>query len=107
MDIPIVNKSIHPTIIFDKLRLINMSVLPYNTATLNLQLHFIDESGVIPEDQCTITKIIVMTSEEYANWTTDDYLIQFILTKLNLTNGEVTVPKILPEIKAEIIKRLK
>jgi len=98
MDIAFNSKSIHPTLTFDKLRLTNMSVLPFNTATLYLQLHFTDESGTIPDEQCVLNKVIVMTTEEYANWTDDNYLIQLILTKLNLND----TPKINEGLKAAI-----
>ena len=108
MDIIINPKSIHPTLTYDKLRLVNMSVIPFSTATMYLQLHFTDDSGTLSEDQCVLNKVIEMTSEEYADWTTDEYLVQLILTKLNLTNSSTLVPKLDPDIKTAINKlRLK
>lgn len=107
MDIPIVSKSITPTFTFDKLTLNSMVVSPFKNARLFLQLHFIDESATLPPEMCYVNRTIEMTNEEYENWTTDDYIVQLILTKLNLTNHETQIPKILPELKAEIKKRLK
>lgn len=108
MDIPIVNKSITPTFTFDKLTLNSMIVSPFKNARLFLQLHFIDESATLPPDMCYVNRTIEMTHEEYENWTTDDYIMQFILSKLNLTNTETIVPKLNPEIKTAINKlRLK
>lgn len=84
MEIFIQNKSVTPTFVFDKLYLRNVSVTPYVGATLYIQLHFIDPSHLLTEDMCTLYREIKLTTEEYNAWGTDDYLINIVLTKLNL-----------------------
>ena len=85
MEILILPKTVTATFTFNKLFIRAMSVVPYQKATLYVDLHFIDASGILTEDKCTLSRIIEMTIDEYNNWTTDDYIINLILTKLNLT----------------------
>lgn len=86
MEIPIVEKSVTATFIFDKLFISSMTVVPYVKATLYIQLHINDNNtGILTPEQCTLFRTIEMTTDEYNAWDTDDYIVNFILLKLNLT----------------------
>lgn len=89
MQINIVEKSITPTFIFDKLYISSMTVVPYVKAVLYIQLHINDNNtGILSPEQCTLFRTIEMTTEEYNAWDTDDYIVNFVLTKLNLTKKQ-------------------
>ena len=85
MEILILPKTVSATFTFNKLFIRAMNVIPYQKATLYINLQFVDTSGILTEDKCTLSKTIELTIDEYNNWTTDDYIINLILTKLNLT----------------------
>lgn len=88
MEIKIVEKSVTPTFIFDKLYISSMNVVPYVKAILYIQLHIRDDIGILTPDQCTLFRTIEMNTDEYNAWVNDDYIVNFVLTKLNLTKKE-------------------
>ena len=72
---------------FDKLWIRSVNATLFETCIVNIQLHFVDPTGVLDETQCNIYRSINLTSEEYNNWTTDEYLVNLVLTKLSLTKA--------------------
>lgn len=84
MEIKITQKSVTPTFTFDTVHIRTIIVTPFVNARILLALHFIDVSGIIPEENCILNREIVLTTDEYNNWTTDEYLVELVLTKLDL-----------------------
>ena len=87
MEVGIVPKSVTPVFTFDKLWIRSVNTTLFQTSTVYVQLHFIDPSGFLEETQCNVYRTITLTTEEYNNWTTDEYLINLVLTKLALTKS--------------------
>jgi hypothetical protein len=85
MEILITAKTVSPTFTFDKLFIRAMNVIPFLNATLYVELHFIDPSGILTADKCSLSRTIVLSLDEYNLWVNDDYIINLVLTKLNLT----------------------
>ena len=66
MEIQIAPKTVNLPFTFDKLFIRIMTVVPFQSATLYVQMHIINTA-------------------EYNAWTTDEYIVDLILTKLSLT----------------------
>ena len=84
-EILILPKSVTPTFTFDKLYIRSMIVTPFVNAKLFIEIHLIDTTNFLTEEQCRISRMIEMTNEEYNLWSTDAYLVDFVCAKLLLT----------------------
>lgn len=87
MEISIIPKKINTTLTFDKCSIIAMMVTPFQGAKIIVQLHFIDSSSTVEDSLCTTRQTIDMSLNEYNNWISDEYLIDFVLAKLNLAKA--------------------
>lgn len=87
MEINIQQKAVTATFIFDKLYINAINVIPFQKATLHVRLHFTDPTGIANEVMRNLDRVIELTSDEYNNWTTDEYLIDLLLIKLNLVKA--------------------
>ena len=82
--IDIKSKAISSTITLNTLSLLNMTVVPFNNATIQVKIDFTESSGLLDVGMRSLYKVIELTNLEYANWVSDDYLIDLVLSKLNL-----------------------
>lgn len=85
MEIQIAPKTVNLPFTFDKLFIRTMTVVPFQSATLYVQMHVIDTSGLLSDTQSTLSRTIELTTAEYNAWSTDEYIVDLILTKLSLT----------------------
>lgn len=85
MQVLINQKPVSPIFTFTKLFIRNVAVVPFEYARVLVELHFDDSSGLLTPEQRKVTKTIEMTNEIYNQWTTDEFLVDYVLTALNLT----------------------
>ena len=85
MQVLINQKPVSPTFTFNKLFIRNVAVVPFQYARILVELQFDDSSGLLSPEQRKVNKSIEMPTEIYNQWTTDEFLVDFVLTALNLT----------------------
>lgn len=87
MNIPIVNKVVSTNLTYNKLVIASVSIIPYTSAIIHIQLYFSDSSELISDASPQYTKVF-MPTQDYLQWNSDDnYLINYVMTKLNLTKA--------------------
>ena len=84
MEVAITARMVNPSFTFDKVFIRNVSVTLFKSAIILVDIHFSDPSGLLAEEQKVLSKRIEMSGVAYNNWLTDDDLINFVLTTLNL-----------------------
>ena len=85
MEVLIQQKEVSPVFTFTKLIIRNVSVVPFKYARIAVELQFDDSSGLLTLQQRIVNRSVEMTKEIYDNWTTDEYLVDFVLSKLDFT----------------------